>query len=228
MSKKKKLPIAILKSLEPFVNLVGEKFKTIPQKDNLLWVLDIDSSSDFYFKIEKYELRQSNFQLLMDKKPKDESTPGNYRAWIDVKNLEDQFKSWIILLDQYDTIESFFDDPIIKLNAEKFYQKYEIVDDKADIETFDLGKQLFLEDYLDQSKVKLIALKQNQTNEKIVLIEELEKEAEEIKSVLTTESKKKVMRRLSRFWGKAQKTGLDIIKEILIRVSTDFTASLLQ
>src|SRR5690606_26831224 len=156
MNKKKKLPITILKSLESFVNLTGEKFKIIDPKENLLHIVDIDNTSDFYFKIEKYEKKQNGyFQFLMNRKPTNENDNGNQRSWIDIKNLESQFKTWLTLLDQYDTIPSFFDDPIIKSNAEKFYQKFDIIDENADIETFDLEQQLFLEEYLDNSKKKL-------------------------------------------------------------------------
>jgi len=228
MNKKKKLPITILKSLESFVNLTGDKFKTIDPKENLLSILDIDNTSDFYFKIEAYEKKQNNsFQFLMDRKPKSEHENGNQRNWIDIKHLENEFKRWLNLLEQYETIESFFDDPIIKSNADKFFQKFEIIDKNADIETFDLDQQLYLEEYLDDSKEKLKKLKKNQSAEKILEIEILEKETEEIKSVLTTESKKKIMIRLSKFWGRAQKTGLQVIKEVFISVTAEIAKRLM-
>jgi hypothetical protein len=228
MNKKKKLPITILKSLESFVNLTGDKFKIIDPKENLLFILDIDNTSDFYFKIEQYKnMQNGSFQFLMDRKPVNEHNSGNFRGWIEIKNLEAQFKSWLNLLDQYETIPSFFDDPIIKSNAEKFFQKFELIDEKADLETFDLEQQLFLEEYLENSKEKLKKLKQNQPPEKAIEIEILEKETDEIKNALTTESKKKIMVRLSKFWGRAQKTGLQVIKEIFVSVTAELAKRLM-
>jgi hypothetical protein len=228
MNKKKKLTIAILKSLESFVNLAGEKFKIIDPKENLLHVLDIDNTSDFHFKIEKYEKKQNGyFQFLVIKKPINENDNGIQKNWIDIKNLESQFKNWLDLLNQYETIESFFDDPIIKSNAGKFYQKFDIIDENADVETFDLEQQLFLEEYLDNSRKKLEKLKKGKTEDKIIEIEILENETEEIKSALTIESKKRIMIRLSKFWGRAQKTGLQVIKEIFVNVSTELMKKLL-
>ncbi|MBW4971623.1 hypothetical protein KZY98_14250 [Croceibacter atlanticus] len=228
MNKKKKLPITILKSLESFVNLTGEKFKIIDPKENLLHVLDIDSTSDFYFKIEKYEKKQNgSFQFLMNRKPTNEHENGNHRTWIDIKNLEPQFKSWINLLDQYETIESFFDDPIVKSNAERFFQKFDIIDENADKETFDLEQQLFLEEYLINSRKKLEKLKKGKTKEQVIEIEILENETEEIQSALTVESKKKIMVRLSKFWGRAQKTGLQVIKEIFVSVTAELAKRLM-
>lgn len=228
MNKKKKLPITILKSLESFVNLRGEKFKTIDPKENLLFVLDIDNTSDFYFKIEQYKKMQNgSFQFLMDRKPANENDNGNNRGWIEIKNLETQFKSWLNLLDQYETTESFFDNPILKSNAERFFQKFEIIDENADKETFELEQQLFLEEYLNNSKEKLKKLKEKQSPEKIIEIEILEKETDEIKNALTTESKKKIMVRLSKFWGRAQKTGLQVIKEVFVSVTAELAKRLM-
>ena len=228
MNKKKRLPITILKSLEPYVNLVGDKFKIIDPKENLLNAIDIDNTSDFYFRIEKYEKKQSNsFHLLMDRKPKNENENEQQRNWIDIKNLENEFKTWLSLLEQYENINSFFDDPIIKSNSDKFFQKFEIIDDNADIETFELEQQLYLEEYLNNSKEKLEKLKKNQPAEKIIELEKLEKEADEIKNVLTTESKRKVMIRLSKFWGRAQKTGLQVIKEIFVSVTAEIAKKLM-
>lgn len=227
MNKKKKLPLTILKSLEPFVNLKGKKFKVIEPKESLLHVLDIDNTSDFYFKIENYKKGQNSFQFLMDRKPTNQNENGNHRTWIEIKNLESQFKFWLQLLDQYENTNSFFDDPIIESNADKFFQKFQIIDENADKETFDLEQQLFLEEYLDNSKKKLEKLKKNQPEEKIIEIEILEKETEEIKSVLTTESKKKIMIRLSKFWGRAQKTGLQVIKEIFVSVTAELAKRLM-
>lgn len=227
MNKKKKLPLIILKSLEPFVNLTGEKFKIIEPKGFLLHVLDIDDTSDFYFKIENYQKRQNIFQFLMDRKPTNEHENVNHRTWIDIKNLESQFKAWLQLLDQYENTDSFFDDPIIKSNADRFFKKFEIVDENADNETFDLEQLLFLEEYLVSSKRKLDKLKKSQPEDKVIEIQILENETDEIKSALTTESKKKIMIRLSKFWGRAQKTGLQVIKEIFVSVTTELAKKLM-
>lgn len=228
MNKKKKLPLTILKALESFVSLTGDKFKVVDPKNHLLLVLDIDNTSDFYFKIEEYKKMQNgSFQFLMDRKPRNEHETGKQRNWIEIKNLESQFKSWLNLLDQYETTDSFFDDPILKSNAERFFRKFEIIDENADKETFDLEQQIFLEQYLDDSKEKLKRLKEEQPPEKVIEIEVLEKQTEEIKNALTTESKKKIMIRLSKFWGRAQKTGLQVIKEIFVSVTAELTKRLM-
>ena len=227
MSKKKDLPLAVLKTLEPYVNLQGEKFKVIVN-ENLLHVNDIDDTSDFFFSIKDYKEQNNSFHFLLERKPKNHKDTSVIKNWINLNNLDKHFKSWVNLLNQYDEVVSFYDDPIIKSNAEQFYQKFEILDENSDFETFNLEQQLLLEEYLNTAKKNLLSLKENENEGKTLLIEELENEADEIKSVLTKESKKKVIRRLSKFLGKAQKTGLDVIKAIFINVSSEIIKGLLK
>lgn len=228
MNKKKKLPITILKSLEPFVSLTGKKFNIVNPSENLLFIKDKDDTSDFYFKIEKYEKKvNGSFQFLMDRKPMNEYQNENHRVWIDIKRLETEFKTWISLLDQYDSIESFYDDSILKANTDRFYEQFKILDKNADKETFNLEQQLYLEEYLKKTRKKLEQLKQYKTGTEKSDIEDLEKETEKIESVLTKESKTQIIMRLSKFWGKAQKTGLEVIKEIFIEVAAEITKRLM-
>ncbi|MEQ9426494.1 MAG: hypothetical protein RJQ09_18875 [Cyclobacteriaceae bacterium] len=228
MNKKKKIPLKILKSLESFVKLAGDKFNVIDPNEHLLSIIDTDEESEFYFRIEKYEKKHNgSFQLLMDRRPTNEDEVINNSAWIGINDLPSEFKKWLNLLDAYNSIESFYDDPIIKSNAERFQQQFELLDEFADRESFDLDQQLFLEEYLDQSSKKLEKLKQGQTKEKIQEIELLENETDEIKSALTKESKKKILNRLTKFWARAQKTGLDVIKEVLVNVATELTKKLM-
>ena len=78
MRKKKDLPLIILKSLQPFVNLRGEKFETLDPKENLLKVVDQDSDSSFHFTIEEYKKSNGGkFQFLMSRSPINQNDNGN-------------------------------------------------------------------------------------------------------------------------------------------------------
>lgn len=113
MRKKKDLPLVILKALEPYVGLKGDKFEVIEPKENLLKVIDKDVDSDFHFTIEKYQKTQNGgFQFLMTRSPKNGNDNGQYQAWVEISGLSGQFEAWLKLLDDYETTNSFFDDPI--------------------------------------------------------------------------------------------------------------------
>ena len=90
MRKKKDLPLIILKSLEQFVKLRGERFEIVEPKENLLKVIDKDVDSDFHFTIEKYQKANAGkFQFLMSRSPINENDNGTYQGWIDIKGILD-------------------------------------------------------------------------------------------------------------------------------------------
>lgn len=219
MNNKKKLPLRILKSLEPFVNLIGEKFKVLEPKGNLLLVSDIDSESDFYFKIEQYQKKQNgSFQFLMDRKPNSEDDPEKYRTWIEIKHLETEFKRWLNLLEEYETTESFFDDPILDSFKEEYYAEFEIINEDADRKPLNTKQILLLDSHLEYIEEKIDNYK-NEKNEEIV--SEIKNNVIELRENLTTKSKKWVVNRLATIWAKLSKQGTKFIKEFVNQTKTE-------
>lgn len=225
--KKKDIPLVVLETLEPYLKKNDEKFEIADPKESLLRIIDSDSDSDFYFEVVNFQISDGKTLLQLDYKPQNKSNTGAYKPKIDHTQLDGHFKNWTTRLSEYAKVESIYDDPILKQNAEKFFQKFDIIDEDAEYASFDLEQQLFLEEYLDNTKKKLEKLKKGKSDNEIIELDILEKEAEEIKSALTKESKKKIIKRLSRFWGKAQKTGLEVIKEIFISVSAELAKRLM-
>ena len=214
MRKKKDLPLIILKSLQPFVNLRGEKFETLDPKKNLLKVVDQDPDSSFHFIIEEYKKSNSGkFQFLMSRSPTSQNDNGIYRTWVDIPDLEPQFQAWIKLLDEYENIESFFDDPIINSFKEEYYAEFEIIDeDDADIKPLNTKQILLLDSYLEDIDKRLdkFITEKNAEN-----IEEIREDISQLKDNLTSKSKKWVVKGLSKIWAKIAKQGTKFIKEIL-------------
>jgi hypothetical protein len=127
----------------------------------------------------------------------------------------------------YNAIQTIYDDPIIKSNQERFEREFNLVDEDAKASSFDLKQLLFLEDYLETAKSKLLTLKEDADEATKIEIEELEIEAIKIKADLTKQTKYQIFKRLTKFWAKAQKTGLEVIKELFISVTTELTKQLL-
>lgn len=219
MNPKKYIPLDILKQFEKYSHLNGIKFKIEIDSKKFKFV-DIDDNSEFYFEILGKDDKNSTEHKIELNPPRTDSTKST-TVNIKTTNIGRRFGQWLNMVEEYDKTRSFWDDPIIKSNAERFYQKYKINDDNANIETFDLDQQLFLEEYLNRSKNNLKKLKQKLPKEKVIEVEILEGETDEIKSALTTESKNKIMMRLSKFWGRAQKTGLVVIKEVFVNIITE-------
>lgn len=225
--KKKDIPLVVLETLEPYLKKNDEKFETADPKESLLRIIDSDSDSDFYFEVVNFQISNGKTFLQLDYKPQSKINTGTFKPKVDHTQLNSHFKNWTTRLNEYAKVESIYDDPILKQNIEKFFQKFDIIDEDAEYASFDLEQQLYLEEYLDNTKKKLEKLKKGKSENEILELEILETEAEEIKAVITKENKKKIIKRLSKFWGKAQKMGLEIIKEVLISVTAELTKRLM-
>lgn len=213
MRKKKDLPLIILKSLQPFVNLRGEKFETVEPKQHLLKVVDQEPGSNFHFIIEEYKKANSGkFQFLMSRRPTNQNDLGIQRTWVDISQLQPQFENWIKLLDEYDNTASFFDDPIVNAFQEEYYAEFEIVDEDAEIKPLNTKQVLLLDRHLEDVEKRL---DEYITDKNLDDIEEIKEGISELRESLTTKSKKWVVKNLSKVWAKIAKQGPKFIKEFL-------------
>lgn len=214
MRKKKDLPLVILRALEPYVSLKGEKFEVIEPREYLLKAVDKDVSSDFHFTIEKYQkISNSNgFQFLMTRSPKNSNDTGNYQLWVEISGLGGQFDSWLKLLNEYETVNSFFDDPITNSFKKEFYAEFEIIDDDADINPLSTKQILLIDSYLENVGDKLSEFTTDTNSEDI---QEIKEEVLLLRDNLTKKSKKWVVNKLTIIWAKIAKQGTRFIKEFL-------------
>lgn len=213
MRKKKDLPLVILKSLQPFVNLRGEKFEILDPKDNLLKVVDQEPESIFHFTIEEYRKAQNGrFQFLMSCSPKSQDENGIYKSWLEISQLEPQFQAWIKLLDEYENVESFFDDPILESFRDEYFTEFEIIDEDADTKPLNTKQILLLDSHLEDVGERLSDyLTEKNTDQ----ISEIQEDILELRENLTNKSKKWIIENLTIIWAKIAKQGTKFIKEFL-------------
>lgn len=214
MRKKKDIPLVILKALEPYVGLLGDKFEVVEPNENLLKVVDKDSDSDFHFTIAKYQKNSNSntFQFAMTRSPKNANDNGSYQAWVEISSLETQFDTWIKLLDAYDSVNSFYDDPIIKAFEEEFYAEFEIIENEAEKNPLNTKQILLLDSYLETVDNKLTEFKNKDNSQDIQVIKD---EIILLRDNLTKKSKKWVVTKLTNIWAKIAKQGAKFIKEFL-------------
>lgn len=214
MRKKKDLPLAILKAFEPFVKLKGERFEIIDPDAFLLHAIDKDLDSSFHFTIEKHskDKNNGNFIVLMTRSPKNENDNGIFQNWINVSNISNEFNYWLSLLEQYNQIESFFEDPALRTFQEEFYSEFEIIDEEAEKSSLNTKQILLLNSYLAQLHKKLEKFIAEENKQEI---EDIKSEISDLQNNLTRKSKKWVVEKLSNVWSKIAKQGTNFIKEFL-------------
>lgn len=224
---KKKIPLVILGALQPVADNNLNLIKVIKDSDSIFHLVDKDEDSDFYFKVSKQELRNGNLNYLIEYKPQSKDLVNAKSVWVSSEGVLQVVKRWLELLEEYNKIYTIYDDPILKNNQERFEKQFEILDDNSETTSFNLNQQMFLDEYLNTVKSKLLALQEGRTEDQVKELEDLAIEATEIQNNLTKQTKSQIIKRLSLLWGKAQKIGLDVIKEIFVSVTTELAKQLL-
>nr|WP_315162833.1 hypothetical protein [uncultured Flavobacterium sp.] len=224
---KKKIPLAILEALQPVADNNLNLIKVVQDNNSMFHLLDKDENSDFYFKVSKQEIRNGNLNYSIEYKPRSRDLINAHSTWVTSEGVLQVIKMWLELLMSYNKIHTIYDDAILKSNQERFEKQFEILDDNSETTSFDLNQQIFLDEYLNTVKSKLIALQEGRSTSQVKELEELSIEATEIQNDLTTQTKSQIIKRLSRLWGKAQKVGLDVIKEIFVSVTAELAKRIL-
>ena len=211
---KKKVPLQVHEFMEPYLDKKGENFQTIEADGFMMKFIDNDSNSDFYFNIEQYKI-DSDFQLLIDFKPINKQSITNRKTWIKAQELQTQFSSWLKLLEGYNSVRTIYDDPIVESYSNDFYEEFELIDEEADKVPLSPDQILLLDKHLEFIENEIEKHITSKNSNEIILIQE---GILDLRNNLTKKSKKWVVKRLSKIWGRIAKQGVPLIKEFLTEV----------
>lgn len=150
--------------------------------------------------------------LLIDLKPHSKLTTDNNRTWIEIKQLDRVFNSWVNLLKNYGKIDSFYDDPILKSFADDYYAEFEIIEEDAEIKPLKPKQILLLDKYLENVENSIEKF-ETETNKSELQV--IKKEVSELRTNLTSKPKAWVIRNLSKIWAKLTKQGTQFLKEFV-------------
>lgn len=211
---KKKVPLQVHEFMEPYLDKKGENFQTIEADGFMMKFIDNDSNSDFYFNIEQYKIDR-DFQLLIDFKPINKQSITNRKTWIKAQELQTQFSSWLKLLEGYNSVRTIYDDPIVESYSNDFYEEFELIDEEADKVPLSPDQILLLDKHLEFIENEIEKHITSKNSNEIILIQE---GILDLRNNLTKKSKKWVVKRLSKIWGRIAKQGVPLIKEFLTEV----------
>lgn len=208
---KKKIPLQVLETIEPFLHRQGITFEAIEPASFLLKFVDKDDKSDFYFNVEQYRT-ENGFQLYLDIKPKNKESIENLKFWIRAEQLETYFTNWLSLLEGYEKVKTVFDDPILQSFANEYYTEFEILEEDAEVKPFATKQILFLDNHLESIEKKIDKYI-NESNKKE--IQEIKDDVNYLRNNLTKKTKKWVVKSLTNIWAKITKQGPILMKEFL-------------
>lgn len=221
------VPIIILERLQPILDRNLEFIYHI--EDETLFHLADKQKSELNFKLIKYSQFRDLFKsgYFIEYRPIGRDNMQSTKYWCHITDVEKQLKSWIEDVGYFNRLYTVFDDPIVKQYEDSFFKEFDVHEENSDYAPFDLNRQIFLDDYLKATIFRLENLKVGKPEKEQSEIDSLMNEAEQIRKVITKESQKKIIKRLARFWAKAQKIGIYLIKEIFVNVSAEITKRLI-
>lgn len=209
MRTKKDIPISILKELQPYVKMNDENFIVVEPEGNFMKAIDKDLKSKFHYTVKHYEIKGREHNLTLIYSPTSEDNVAERELVIKKEQLSQHFEKWINLLRQYDEVKSFYDDPVLETFEAEFIADYDFISDGG---TKPLGtKQIIQIDYvLEHISAKLLSMADDGNAEQI---EAINIEIEEIRNNLHSQSKKWVVEKIAKVYGKVAKQGVKFIKE---------------
>ncbi len=210
MKLKKKTPLSVLKTLEPFLNKTGSNFVSDESGKNLIRFIDKDPESDFYFNIEQYQTK-NGFKVLIDYAPFHENSVENKRTWISGREINKPFSEWVTLLKAYEVVKSPYDDPIVESFKETYYTEFEIVEEEKNTPLHP-QQILLLDEYFEKIETKI---EDYITEDNAKQIEEIKEDISELRNNLSSKSKSWIADKVSWIWAKMTKLGPKLMKDFV-------------
>lgn len=226
---KKDIPVAILTIIGKMSEKIPRLIKIIADDTVILNIVHADQSTGYYFKIIKQNSGWFDGikKYVIEFKPAGPDSNGIMKWSGSKQDLDIYLTNWTNLLDAYENVQIFFEDPIIKRNQENFDKEFEIVDEDADIVPFDLKQQFFLDNYVSKAIESIEAFAKDKPAEEKEELASLVEEGKVLKKSISQEAKRPVIKKLSHFLGRAQKISLDLVKEIFVNVSAEVITKLI-
>ncbi len=212
---KKDLPIIVLKTFEKYVHLKGERFQVVDQDELLLKVVDIDTNSNFYFIVESHQMK-GHLKLLVNWKPQSREDIGNFKGWINAKQLDAHFDQWVSYLKEYEEIHSFFDDPILNAYADEYLSEFIIIDEEAKSKPLKPNQILLLDEHLETIEKNI---KKHITKENEEQIANITDDVTSLRKGLSINTKGWVIKKLVLVWAKITKQGAPFIRDLISQAS---------
>lgn len=224
---KTKLPLEILEILHPS----NTKLHLVTVETNANIILSLKPKGDelkhFYFNIVKKNSEQLSghkTKYTIQHKPTDRSNTNSANRSGDIDFIKSHLDEWLNILIQYEKIETIFDDSILRKYQNDFEEKFKIVDEDAEYAPFNFESQLFLDECLDNiiEKANNEVTEENKADIQVII-----KESNELKEDLTKIAKSQTIKRFAKIVGRVQKTGIKLVKEIVIKIVAEVSTKLI-
>jgi len=208
----KQLPVNILEALKKFMNSLDSKqaslFCISDSKEFLLLLEDLDKTSGFYFRIEKFDYSHG---LLINYKPESKSKTTNRTTFAKPEDLPVFFKIWSDCLVAYAELEKFYQDPFLTNLENEFLSDFDLISEENQNEPLSLKQIYFLEEFLSTIEERIDDYRTEHNSQEI---DSISSETNYLKSQLGKQTKEWIAKKIASILAKITQEGPGILKSI--------------
>ena len=215
MTNKKQYSLLFVQTVERLNNSVREFVEknsdilelTINNPMELL-IEDKSKISDFKFRIhEPYQDNRNKILFRAEYNPTNSAVVEAKKVVTEEQSILTILAQWTNLIRSYNEASWTPEENILNEYEKEFFENFEIIDEDADINPYELDKQIIIHNYF----VNVIKVLENSKEDNSELI----KEAQDIKENIPKMTKKATVKRISRFFANVRKKSLPLLKEVL-------------
>ena len=207
---KKDVPLDLLAQFELIVGENLDILDNIKEENTYYSLRDKDELSTFFFKVymdgSKHISNYNKESYVYEWRPNNTKKTSKAIFQGSIQDIIEQLKGWIKLIREYNNISSINDGNFEKMYEDNFYEEFQIVDEDAEINPFDVDRQIFIFKFL-QNIINKLELENKQELHPII------EDAIELQNNLPKQTKKIVIRKLSKILAKIQKHGIGLLLE---------------
>lgn len=216
MTTKKDIPFDLLKAIEKTA-LTNLDIIQLKREDNTYYsFVETDRNSKNYFKVFIDGTKRINGYdkklFAYEWKPVDTARSLHSTRQATIQEVSSQFDTWVNLIKGLNETPSVHDDIYSNYYSDFYFNEFKIVDNDANTSPFNPDQQDLIDLYID-SLSNAIESSTGQIDDNIKA--ELISEIKELKIALTTSTKTKVMKEITKVFGKLYKTSKPFAKEIV-------------
>lgn len=210
---KRNYSLSFLKNLQKIhldVNQIVEENRSVvaffKNEELEIIIKDLAPKSNFNFKISNPRQVNSKINYKLEYTPRNTTSVEPGTITVESERVMNTLKGWIHRINEYNKITITKKDKIVSEYADEFYEDFEIIDEDAEENPFELEKQLILHNFLIKA---ITVLEEDGDNQHLI------EEAQDLKANLPKLTKKATIRKLSNLFAKIRHKSLPLIKEVL-------------
>lgn len=201
------------KHIQPILDQNRRYFTLTQTAEYAFFLKDADPESTFYFNVGFPNPNDGSYSMTIV--PADDGTVTGKSLTGDLQVVVNELRAWFKTLQEYDELETVYDDPILKSYEAEFAGYFKMDNEQADKTPFDFERQVLFGNYLSRLAYQLSLKQESVGEEKQAELTDIIAECKTLEDVITDLTQNQAVGRLAKIWAKIRKVSLELVKDAL-------------